>query len=169
MRFNTDPSFVGVPALIEQHRKQIADFESWAANRQWMQFHLNHYDWWAFPISFRSSYGKRYTVYEGEIHAMNQQSEFVVRHRRGIELLALSWGWDVHHSDFIEHPDTDQAWQHWTVRLYKAAWSAQLFSHMDLFESLKTYALWLMKRGEDFSYGGHDLSWLFTGGNPPTG
>ena len=36
-----------------------------------------------------------------------------------------------------------------------------------VFESLAVHARQLMAQGEVFQYGGHDLSWLFTGGREP--
>ncbi|MBK9745958.1 MAG: hypothetical protein IPO91_04190 [Chloroflexi bacterium] len=96
LRANTDPSFVGVAALTARHAAQIADFEAWAAAGQWSQFHHGHYDWWAYPIMRSSAYGQAYTVYEAEIAQLNADPQFVERHRRGIQLGALAWGWDVH-------------------------------------------------------------------------
>ena len=167
MRYNTDRSFVGVPKLMARHAEQIADFERWAAASDWKRFHSSHYDWWAFPIDRPSAYGLAWTVYEGEIAALNEDLEFVRRFLRGEELLAASWGWDLKMADDIANPAAGQSWRQWPVRLFKAALSAKLFGHADVFESLKKYALMRMAGGEVFEYRGHDLSWLFTRGVDP--
>ncbi len=167
MQHNTDRSFVGLSRLKERHAQQIDEFEQWAAAGNWQKFHASHYDWWAFPISRPSAYGLAWTVYDGDVAELNQDPEFVRRFLRGEELVAASWGWDLQKTDYIEHPAKDQSWHQWPVRLYKAAQSAQLFGHEDVFASLKKYALALMAQGEAFEYRGHDLSWLFATGVEP--
>jgi hypothetical protein len=67
---STNPEFVNIPALIERHAAQVADFEQWASAGNWQAFHDHHYDWWAFPIDKPSSYAFAYTVYSGEITQM---------------------------------------------------------------------------------------------------
>jgi hypothetical protein len=32
-----------------------------------MSFHYNHYDWWAFPVNRKSSYGIKYKVFEEHV------------------------------------------------------------------------------------------------------
>ncbi len=167
LRANTDSAFVGVAALTARHAAQIADFEAWAAAGQWGQFHHGHYDWWAYPIMRSSAYGLAYTVYEAEIAQLNADPQFVERHRRGLQLGALAWGWDVPTAAPVAAPAPGQAWTHWPVRLYKMARSAREFGYDAVFESLAVYARQLMAQGEVFQYGGHDLSWLFTGGREP--
>lgn len=167
MRANTDPSFVGVEALKTRHAEQIAQFETWAAAGTWTRFHQAHYDWWAYPIMRSSTYGLRYTVYEAEIAALNADSGFVVRYLRGLELGALSWGWDLFSAAPVTAPAYGQTWQQWHVRLYKMARSAREFGCEAAFDSLAIYARQLMQAGEVFRYGSHDLSWLFTGGEEP--
>jgi hypothetical protein len=158
---NTDPTFVGIPALIAQHAAQIAAFEAWAAAGDWMRFHVSHYDWWTFPIDRPSQHGLRYTVYADDVAQLKADPGFMTRYRRGIVLVAASWGWDVHRADFIPEPAPEQRWQHWPVRLHKAGRSARLFGEDALYESLRRYALWLIDRGEPFMYNGYDLSATF--------
>lgn len=158
---NTDPTFIGIPALIARHAEQIAAFEAWARAGDWGRFHASHYDWWTFPIDLPSQYGLRYTVYPADVAALKTDADFMTRYRRGIELVAAAWGWDVHAADFIPHPAPDQRWQHWPVRLHKAGRSARLFGEDALYESLRKYALWLLDRGESFTYRGYDLSTTF--------
>jgi len=64
-------------------------------------------------------------------------------------------------------PTSDQRWQHWQVRLFKATSSLRLFDFGVEFGSLKTYAHRLMQRGESITFVRHDLIWLFTTGGDP--
>ncbi len=161
MQRNTHSSFVGIDGLKSEHAAQIDKFQTWAKARQWQKFHHGHYDWWAFPIDKPSSHGEKYVVYEDDIAVLNQDSDFVAKHRLGLELVALSWGWDIFAAAQLKNWGDYQSWQKWPVRLYKMAYSAKLFGRTEDFESLKKYALLLMEGGEIFRYGSHDLSWVF--------
>jgi len=161
MKINTDSSFVGIEKLKQTHGKQIAEFENWALQDDWERFHDSHYDWWVFPINRQSSYGLMWVVYEGEVAELQSDRLFLEKYRRGVYLVSASWGWDVLNKSYISNPKAGQSWHQWPVRLYKAAQSVKLFGYEDLFESLKTYAGDLMKRGESMSYNGKDLSWIF--------
>ena len=167
MKFNTDPTFVGIHSLKQKHAAQVAQFETWAANNEWGTFHSSHYDWWTFPIDRPSAYGMQYVVFEGEIQTLREDPVFLDRYRRGVSLVAASWGWDVWKAEYIADPKPGQSWHDWPVRLFKAARSVQLFSEAALFESLKKYASDLIRQGHNMSYGGKDLSWLFTTRNDP--
>jgi len=161
MQYNHDPSFVGLTRLKEAHKAQIDEFEIWAAANEWMNFHHAHYDWWTFPINLKSSYGLKWTVFDGEIAELKQDAAFIRRYLRGLDLVAAAWGWDAPGGDYLDNPQAGQNWQNWPVRLFKAALSVQLFGYMGYFSSLKKFACILMDQGEDFSFNGHDLSWLF--------
>lgn len=164
-RRNTDRSFVGIEALKRRQAEQLADFERWAASGDWRAMHRAHYDWWMFPIDETSQHGKAYSVYPGDIAELKQDPAFVRNYLRGLELLALGWGWDLAGRRYLEQPQPGQAWSQWPIRLYKAARSAQLFGYTDVFDSLKALALDRIKKGERFEFGG-DLSLLFTEGRP---
>lgn len=155
--------------LIAKNAAQLRTFEAYAAGGKWASFHHDHYDWWAFPIDERSSHGYAYTVFPAEVAALQARPEFMARIRRCAQLLALSWGWDLDASAPVPSPDVKhgQAWAHWPVRLYKAARCMQLFGLEAQFQSLRALALGLLKRGEEFTFGRHDLSWLFTTGVRP--
>jgi len=161
MRFNTDASFIGIAGLKQTHQRQVADFQRWAAEDDWESFHSSHYDWWAFPIDAPSSYGLKYTVYEGDVVELKRESAFGESFCRGVFLVAASWGWDLDHQNHLVDPQPGQSWRRWPVRLCKAARSVKLFGYQDLFESLRKYARELLERGESFSFAGHDLSGLF--------
>jgi hypothetical protein len=162
MKFNTDPTFVGIEALKNIHAQQVTDFESWAARGDWERFHYSHYDWWAFPISRSSAYGMKYVVFEGEIAELRKDAAFVEKYQAGVRLVAASWGWDLLGCRYIDHPQAGQCWHDWPVRLFKAAQSVKLFGYDETFASLKIYALDLMQMGKKMEYNGKDLSWLFT-------
>ena len=161
MQFNQDKHFVGIAALKQKHAGQIAQFREWSSRKDWERFHSSHYDWWAFPISQPSAYGLAYSVFAGEVGELKQDASFVADYRQGIELVAASWGWDLAAGAALAQPAPGQSWHHWPVRLFKAAQSVQLFGYPELFDSLNVYAHILMKQGQEMSYGGHDLSWLF--------
>lgn len=156
MRFNTSLEFVGLEALKVRHAEQIDDFEGRARRGVWQEFHSGHYDWWAFPIHRRSSLGMRWVVYEGEILALKVDLCFGVRHRRGLELVALSWGWDVRRAGEISSPARNQCWQDWPVRLHKMTVSANLFGEIEIHDSLQEYGRLLIQRKYCMIYNGRD-------------
>jgi hypothetical protein len=104
MKFNTSPEFAGLKALKAAHARQIELFEAWAAAKEWAAFHSNHYDWWTFPIDQPSAYGFKWVVYEGDIARLIEDAEFMQTYRRGLELLAASWGWDLQAQGCISDP-----------------------------------------------------------------
>ena len=167
MKYNLDPSFVGIEKLVQTHAAQIAEFEAWAASGDWERFHDSHYDWWVFPVDRSSSYGYAWTVYEGEVAALRSNVDFMARYREGVRLVSASWGWDLAGRTYFPAPAEGQGWHHWPVRLFKAAQSTLLFSQVVEFESLKALALDLMARGERMTYNRWDLSWIFTTGVDP--
>jgi hypothetical protein len=167
MQYNTDPAFAGLERLKTTHSDQIAKFEIWAAHGEWELFHSSHYDWWVFPIHKPSACGLAWTVYDGEVAALKQDTQFIRKYQRGVDLVSASWGWNLLQKAYIPQPASGQSWHHWPVRLFKAALSVQLFGYDELFASLKLYALDLMRQGEEMEFSGHDLSWLFTTGIDP--
>jgi hypothetical protein len=42
--------------------KQSNEFKQWQTEKNFGQFHWSHYDWWAFPIDRKSSYGDKYKL-----------------------------------------------------------------------------------------------------------
>jgi hypothetical protein len=161
MRYNTDPHFVGYEVLKSRQREQLDSFEAWAINNLWGSFHVNHYDWWMFPIDEPSRFGYAWTVYEGDVVELMNDEAYIRNYLRGVELLSLSWGWDLYNRNYIAGPQGDQSWQGWPIRLYKASKSLKLFGFDHLFESLRTYANDLMDNGESMEYNGRNLGLLF--------
>lgn len=160
MKRNTDPAFVGLPALKDQQRRQLEIFEPAVRRADWRAIHHAHYDWWMFPIDEPSSYGLAWTVYEGDVVELKQDAGYLERYRRGVDLLATSWGWDLSRRAWVPPPQPDQCWQRWPIRLYKATKSVKLFGCRTEFESLKSLGRVLLQRGETMHYL-RDLSGLF--------
>jgi Macro domain len=158
---NTDPAFVGIAAIKKKQSKQLTLFEQWAREERWEKFHSEHYDWWMFPIDEESSYGRAWTVYEGDIAELKKDAEYIQKYLNGARLLALSWGWDMDQQSLVANPKPAQRWQRWPIRLYKAAKSLKLFGFVTQFESMKKYANGLMAKGESLLYHGRGLGVLF--------
>ena len=158
---NGHTEFVGLEALKVKQASQLALFEAWALTHDWMQFHNSHYDWWMFPISKPSQFGFAYVVYESEILELKQDTAFVRNYLRGVELLLLSWGWDLQKECVITEHDHDQSWQNWPICLYKCAVSLQEFGYAAEFNSVRNYARLLLMQGVSFQYNGRDLSTIF--------
>ena len=168
MKSNTHVDFVGLEALKARHRQQLDEFELWAKRGKWVMLHEAHYDWWMFPIDEPSrGYGYGYTVYEAEVAALKQDAAFMRDLVRGAELVAASWGWDLHAGQYIATPAPGQSWHNWPVRLHKAGRSMLQFGLTAEFESFKAYALILIAQGKDMTFSGHDVSWPFTTGINP--
>jgi len=161
---NTYSEFVGLAKLKQKHHFQLVLFEEWAAERKWMHIHTAHYDWWMFPIDSRSSFGYAWTVFSDDVAELKEDPVFVKEYLRGVQLLALAWGWDLYAKDWIPEPDKMQCWQDWPIRLYKCAKSLKLFGYQESFESMRKYALLLINEGESMQYRGRDLSGLFLNG-----
>lgn len=153
--------FIGLEALRTEHARQVAAFEDWAAVQDWYAFHVNHYDWWAYPVNRRSSYGERYKLTDDALDALRRDDAFLTRWRRGVALGCLAWGWELAQARYVETPEPGQAWAHWPVRLYKMAVSAMLLGQSDVLASLCALADDQMAKGEDFTYNGRDLRWVF--------
>ena len=152
MKYNTDPAFKGIDAVKQKQKEQLTQFEAWAAQGRWGDFHHNHYDWWMFPVDEKTrSYGLAWTVYEGDIARLKQDADYIQNYMEGVRLLALSWGWDLARRITSPTPCRSKSWHKWPVRLYKSfhqvAESVRL--RYTEFASLKKYATDLMKRGED--------------------
>ena len=160
-RRNEHSEFVGLSALKQRHAEQLAEFEKWALNGDWRQFHDSHYDWWMFPIDQPSRLGFAYTVLSGEIEELKRDDRFMKDLVRGAELLLLAWGWDLYAQRETSDPDPDQCWQDWPIRLFKCLQSLTLFKCLTESESVKTYGLLLIGKGKDFTFRGRDLSYLF--------
>jgi hypothetical protein len=138
--------FIGIPALLVKHSAQVNLFQAWAKTGQWEQFHINHYDWWAFPINRPSSHGFKYTLGEPEIDQLKANPDFMAKHRLGAQLMLLSWGWEWQTHQPVPNPDPGQAWAHWPIRLEKCTLSMELFGHHEIAASCNGYAKHLVAK-----------------------
>jgi hypothetical protein len=154
--------FVGVSELKAQQAHQVLRFREWAAQGDWNSFHINHYDWWTFPITAPSSYGFKYSVTEDAIAELRDDIEFLDSLVEAAVLLLLSWGWDVTSNAEVSLPDRDQQWADWPIRLSKCYRSLRLFDRGEVGDSVSTYATLLHSRGVSFDYNGRDLFEDFT-------
>ena len=82
-----------------------------------------------------------YAIYEYEAEQLKQDNEFIERFLRGVELLMLSWGWDLYGKREVKDPDPDQCWQDWPIRIYKCAKSLKLFGFEEEFKSVPFYVI----------------------------
>lgn len=124
-----------------KNAEQAALFEQWAENKNWEAFHFAHYDWWAFPISEKSSYGDEYSVNADEIEALKRDEEFMRNYHRCVDLVVKSWGWDLKNDAPIldKERTQEQQWTGYGVRLGKMANSLKLFGEKDLHKKLQKF------------------------------
>lgn len=158
---NIDPEFVGIEELKRKQKWQLDKFEEWAATGNWEMIHGSHYDWWMFPISSPSKFGFGWSVFEEEINELKKDENYIRNYLRGVELLALSWGWDAKKAGYIPDPTPSQCWHNWPIRLYKVARSLAIFGFNDYYQSMRKYAQDLIKQKVKMTYGGSDLGVYF--------
>jgi hypothetical protein len=136
-----------IQKLKNKHQEQIQIFEQFARQNEWYKFRpdVSHYDWWAFPIIIThpnpSSTSRAWAVTAEDIATLQHDPEFMARYRRGVQLVVLSWGWDLEHDHTIP-PDIrkpDQQWTGYVIRLGKMADSLRMFGEKELFRRLKTF------------------------------
>lgn len=160
---NTAWSFVGISALTQKHHIQVAAFRRWAGRGDWSKFHREHYDWWAFPIPKKSSYGSKYVVFSGDVDTLNANPQFVRDYIDGVQLVAAAWGWDVSAGTYIANPAPGQAWAQWPIRLSKMLRSTAYFGQPEPAQSLRHYGQLLLAQNRNaMMYNGKDLCREFT-------
>jgi hypothetical protein len=124
---NKDKSFVGLDRIRAQHAQQVAKFQEWADGGRWSDFPRNHFDWWAFPIDLPSTnYGLAYSLGRADAVQLLADPSFLPLYRKGtlpppqtslvcgvawsdvvgpgVELIALSWGWDIERQQPVTNP-----------------------------------------------------------------
>lgn len=153
--------FIGLERLKEKHYEQLLQFEMWAVQKNWLAFHQAHYDWWMFPIDQPSRLGLMYTVNQSDIDHLKKDQEFMSNYLRGVELLLLSWGWELNKKSLISVPSEHQAWYNWPIRLSKCAQSLELFGCSEAYQSVVAYGRHLLNHGTDFTFRKKDLSERF--------
>ena len=134
------PVTAKVANLKRRQAEQLRIFEGYARGHQWDRFHTDHYDWWMFPINRPSSYGDLYNFSATELESLRSNPEFMASYRRGVQLVALSYGWDTTTSTPVPLMEKGQGWRHYGVRLGKMATSLQLLHEDGLFHSMQQFA-----------------------------
>ena len=107
--------FLGVEQLKLEQRNQLVLFQKWAEESNWISFHDNHYDWWAFPIEKPSGKGFRYSVSDQIRVELKADTVFIEQLRECSRLLLLSWGWDIEAQRLVANLDVGQSWANWPV------------------------------------------------------
>jgi hypothetical protein len=158
--------FVGIELLKSAHKSQIENFRLWARAGDWMAFHDNHYDWWAFPITAPSSHGYKYSLSKSSIERLKGDVEFMKELSGGAQLLLTSWGWDFKTNQPIVNSSAGQSWANWPIRLYKCWKSMRLFNCLAEEKACFEYAKWLNNHGHSFEYLGRNLFDKFVTGQP---
>lgn len=149
--------FIGVQALKKQQAEQLDLFNRWAREGHWELFHLNHYDWWTFPIMLPSSKGFAYSLNNEAISELSLDEGFIQTLRRCTELLLTAYGWDWEQNRINANPAEGQYWNNHPIRLAKCNDSLKIFGQSDLVLATRRYADWLKAHGEDFEYMRRDL------------
>lgn len=123
----------------------LTKFRQWAAAGDWHLFgpKHNHYDWWMFPIHTRAS-KPQYAVGTGEVADLRADAEFMARYREGVELMLLSWGWDLPAGSWCNPRHPCQGWRNWSVRLAKVAQSLVVFGETELFNQVREFLIALI-------------------------
>lgn len=86
------------------------------------------FDWWMFPISRKSQHGTAWSVFPKDIQALKSDTEFMDSYRKGVKLVAKSWGWDLKTGVKV----ATGKWSGYQVRLGKMLTSLRLFGQDDL-------------------------------------
>jgi len=71
-----------------------------------------------FPINEKSSRGFSYTLSSENVEELKANKDFIKDLKRGVELLMLSWGWDIHSEKLIDNRTRNQVWHDWPVPLH---------------------------------------------------
>lgn len=141
--FHEGPRMPGEPKVEylirtqEEHLKEY--FEIWAYDKRWDMFHTSHYDWWMFPIPRPSvQKGELFAVSLKEIEELRSNPESMKNYRRGVELVLLSWGWDVNTGEMVPSGNRGarQSWEGYGVRLGKMADFLFRFGEEELYEQV---------------------------------
>jgi hypothetical protein len=91
-----------------------------------------------FPIKEDSAYGFKYSVFQDDVEALNE-TEFIKNYLRGINLISLSWGWDIEKLEPVKNPDLTQKYNNYDIRLRKIGQSLKLFKQEKYFDSLNSF------------------------------
>lgn len=115
--------------------QKMADRGQWQHIREHTMHPESGFDWWMFPVDRPTrTYGKRFTVTQEAIPLLRAHPTFMESYRKGVCLVARSWGWDLEKGQVIANDK--QKWTNYQVRLGKMLHSLTLFSENELKTSL---------------------------------
>ena len=134
-------TYGGTDDLMVRNTEQNEKFKKWAGERNWKEFHREHFDWWAFPIDeVSNTYGERFRVPDDELQKLRGDQEFLKRLDENLTNASSAYGWDIKDGRWISDDvrDPDQVPQSLSqIRLYKMARSALVFGRCSHFRSLQ--------------------------------
>ncbi len=142
--------------IIKKHAEQMEKFESWASDKKWQNFNGSgtgllsprnpHYDWWMFPVNYASQgRGKDYVATETVVAHLQSNSSFMKAYRKGVHVVAKSWGWDLATgkklANATSHQQFDPTEYKYDIRLTKMLYSLLLFKEYDLYNQVRACAI----------------------------
>ncbi len=132
------PGFVGIKAFKAKQATELANLTRLANAGKWesLQTHSGSgFDWWMFPLDFATAQHREYRVSASDIEELKEDEEFMASYRKGVILVARSWGWDIEKGEKIKD-NPKLKWVGYQVRLGKMLNSLQLFGQKDLHDNL---------------------------------
>ncbi len=127
--------------LKDKQANHLQKLQTFAQKGDWQHLHTHTrhpdsgFDWWMFPINRGSvGYGNQYVVNQEDIANLSADKEFMSNYRKGVVLVAKSWGWDLEKN--LDVTSSEQKWTGYWVRLGKMLHSLQLFNQTDLHANL---------------------------------
>lgn len=132
------PGFVGIKALKAKQAAELANLTRLSNEGKWESLQVHRgtgFDWWMFPIDYATAQNREYRVTASDIEELKQDLEFMTSYRKGVILVAKSWGWDLEKGVKItDNPKLK--WSGYQVRLGKMLDSLQEFGQKDLHDAL---------------------------------
>ena len=158
-KINKTP-FMGIRQLINEQAQQLQTFEKWAAQKNWFEFHRQHFDWWTFPVDRGSAaYGFKYDVSGTPLKLLRQNPQYLKSLSRAAELYLRSLGWNLKKHDWDNNLDfnkgQDPVKNINSARLFKIGRSLQIHGLDDNFLSMREMVQSYRQYG--YAVGEHDF------------
>jgi len=137
-----DTPYIGDEKLIEEQAKQTEKFRRWKQRGEWKNFHVQHYDWWTFPIDKGSGpYGFMYDVSGDPLERLKKNIDYLESLRDASSMYMESVGWDMKSGLWIQTPAPNQTpvGNINQQRLFKIGRSLQIHELNDSFNSVRTF------------------------------
>lgn len=132
--------YIGDEKLIEEQAKQTQKFLRWKQNDDWQNFHIEHYDWWTFPVDKGSGpYGFMYDVSGEPLERLKQNNRYLASLRDAASAYVESLGWNLRTGWWVPNPRPDQK-PNGNInqqRLFKIGRSLQIHELNDSFNSVQ--------------------------------